>query len=692
MHTMARTLCRSLLALLVLGLVAGPCPWAAAEPAKATRTVYVAGNLTDEGLVVLTSAVAATTPGAVVLADSPACTPHNKAFLARYRAERVIPVGSFPAGVADLEARLGVKVGAPIACTGGPPTDLWRVLFPRVENVVVCPAEPRGQLLQAACLAGVVRAPLYVLHDGPGDVEALRRQLAAWRPGKMFAAGSASRVCRHVPGTEVVTLHDEKAVAAAYLRRQITTGPVRNLVVANPSDAAHGWAHLSVLAPWAALQRRAFLVLTDDHGQNVKAAVQEALKHRALERADALILLADLQAIPMEERPNPIREGKDPKIEMEPLTPAGPEPFSFATGRLFHDDPGVVALLLARPRLVAGDAGPRKALVVSNPGGGLPLLETFSRNTAKELRNRGFQTTTLFGNEVNKDDLRRLLPDQDIFLWEGHHSVMVKDYHLPEWTEPLRPSIIFLQSCLALEAKAQPLLERGGLGVIGSSTRTYSASGGACALAFFNALLYEEQSVGGSLRHAKNFLLAFSLLKEKRLGKAARLGGANVRSAWAFSLWGDPTIKLDLPDRPENALPPVRHEVHGRTVVFKLPDAAHEKVISERYQAQIRANERLVGLLRKDGDDEGHKLVPLVFAEVKLPRAPAGLVPHLHSRLPGSRWVFCWDGRRRCGYLLAMPRAKDKEELRFHVEWGPAEELKVQAPAAFAREQTAANY
>ena len=37
---------------------------------------------------------------------------------------------------------------------------------------------------------------------------------------------------------------------------------------------------------------------------------------------------------------------------MEPLTPTGTEPFTFATGRLFHPDPGVVTLMLARQRLL----------------------------------------------------------------------------------------------------------------------------------------------------------------------------------------------------------------------------------------------------------------------------------------------------------------------------------------------------
>jgi hypothetical protein len=364
---------------------------------------------------------------------------------------------------------------------------------------------------------------------------------------------------------------------------------------------------------------------------------------------------------------------------MEPLTPHGTEPFSYAVGRLFHEDVGVVVQMLARQRLLAecrpGRPGrpagsSRKALVVSNPGGSLPLLETFSQNTAKELVNGGYQTTTLWGRDVNKEDLRRLLPEQDIFLWEGHYNTLVKEYCMHEWTEPLRPALVFLQSCLALsESKAQPFLERGAFSVIGSSTRTYSGSGGACSLAFFDALLYEGQSLGGSLRQAKNFLLAYSLLKEKRLGKDARLTGANVRSAWAFTLWGDPTLKLPAPDKTEDALAPVRHQVHGNTIEVALPDTAHSKAVTALYKAQMLPNQRLAGLLTKARDEGRQRLVPFLFAEVHLPKGPADKTPRLTSRLPANRWVFCWDQRRQCGYLLIEPRAKDREAIRFHVDW-----------------------
>jgi hypothetical protein len=427
---------------------------------------------------------------------------------------------------------------------------------------------------------------------------------------------------------------------------------------------------MSALAPWVAMQHQAALLLTNDKGDDAGQIIRGALQTRDLGRAETLTLVGDLNAIPMERRANPAA-GKDLYIEMEPMTPTGTEPFTLATGRLFADDPALVLLLLARQKLLNAN-GPRlKALVVSNPSGGLPLLETFSRNTAKELSNAGYQTTALFNKDVDPEHIRKLLPGQDLFLWEGHFATLTKEYKMQEWKEPMKPSLVFLQSCLALaDGKAQPFLQRGAVSVLGTSTRTYSATGGACALAFFDALLYDRETVGGSLRQAKNFLLAYSLLKEKRLAKSAKLTGANLRSSWAFSLWGDPTLRFPWPEFPEDSLPPVRKSVQGHTIVITLPEARYRKAISNQYQAEMSPNGRLAGLITPDEDEENVKhLIPFIFAEVRLPRAPGGKTPHLRSRLPESRWVFNWDPRRNCGYLLFMPRTKDHDELRFYVDW-----------------------
>jgi len=631
------------------------------------RVAFLASNLTPDRLVVLTANVAASAERGVVLVDDRQTRRYLKAFLTAYRPSAIIPVGSFPDGASAIERGLDRKMSEVVDWQSGHPEALWKLLFPRAERVVVCPTQPRGLLLHAACLAGVLRAPLYPLSGAAGEEVQLRRRLAEWGCRTVFAVGTAVKALGGLAGMDCQSLADEEAVATTYLRHQLKAGAIETLVVANPADPGQG--NMSSLAPWVALQRRGFLLLTNDQGDNTSAVVRAALKKPGLARVEHLTLVANLRAIPMERRRNPL-PGADEFIELEPPVPEAKEPFTFATGRLFDRQPGVVALILARERLVAEAAGSRKALIVSNPGGGLPLLEAISRNTAKELRNAGYDTSVMFNQQANQATLRRILPEQDLFLWEGHHSVLVSSYGVPAWPDPLRPSLVFLQSCMALtETEAHPFLQRGAVAVVGSGTRTYSASGGAFTLAYFDALLYDQRTLGGSLRQAKNFLLAYAQLKDKRLGAAAKLGGANIRSAWAFTLWGDPTLKLPGPPPPKDALPIVRPRVEGNRIVLSLPETAYDKVTSERYQAQMWPNSRLAGYLTKQPDDDSKRLIALLFVEVQLPKVPTGKTPRLQSRVPADRWVFTWDARRQAGYLLVLPRAKDRSALRFQVEW-----------------------
>jgi hypothetical protein len=278
--------------------------------------------------------------------------------------------------------------------------------------------------------------------------------------------------------------------------------------------------------------------------------------------------------------------------------------------------------------------------------------------------------TCVYGDSLNGKVLRKHMPEHDVILWEGHHNILIKDWGFLTWDEPLPSSFVFLQSCLALQPeKVQPLLSRGAIGVVGTSTRTYSGSGGAFSLAYFNALLYDGQSLGASLRSAKNFLLAYIALKEKRLGSRAARTGANYRAAWAFSLWGDPTFHLPQPTPAKAPLASVRITVDDSDIWLSLPSARHEAVKSDRYSVHMPPNGRLAGLIRKTDDEHDTPVVPMVFAEVALPHAKAGATPTLKSRMPSSHWVFLWDARRKTGYLLVLPRTHERAEVRFRVEW-----------------------
>ncbi len=674
-HSVARSLYLATFFFLAFGLLGAPLA-APPEPVgppnspPTGRLAYLVGDLPDEQLITVSSALANAEQPGVLLLDSSRVTPYTKAFLKAYRPDRVIPLGTFHDGLPGREEAIGFKAAARVAWTDGQPLELWQAVCPNPSAVVVCPAEPRGQLLQASCLAGTLRAPLFVLHGTLGETTRLKKLVETSKAGDVYLIDTARKLSASLPNVHHHKLADEAAVAAAHIKQLAKLGPIETVVVANPFDVTDDTPGMSTLAPSIAVRHRAALLLTDQCGSNVESLVRAKTQQEPLTKVESIIFVANLVSIPMEQRPNPIPADKDSVIEMEPLTPTGADPYTFAVGRLFHEDPAVVLLMLARQELLQTRKSSPRALVASDPSGGLAMLDIFSKNTAKELRNAGYETKAIFGKDVTGEDLRKEMPEHDIFLWEGHHNTLIRDWDFPNWNEPLPPSLVFLQSCLALkEAKVQPQLSRGSVAVIGSSTRMYSASGGAYTLAFFDALLYEHRSLGGSLRQAKNFLLAYTLLKEKRLGKDAQRSGANLRAAWAFTLWGDPTLKLPQPETPEKALSPVRHEVYGNTIVLDIPTETHGKVKSAKYQVDMLPNGRLAGLIRKEKDDDGQPMVPFLFAEVHLPKGKTGQVPILHSKLPSSRYVFCWDERRQSGYLLVQPRDNEEKELRFHVEW-----------------------
>lgn len=631
--------------------------WQANDRDRARKTAFLACQLSEAEIVELSTNLIAADHSGVFLIDSPNHSESVRNFLKEFRPSAVIAVGD-PSGPAkDLGRRLQIDATGCAEVRA-----LTAALFPKATKVVLAPATPRGQLLQAAVLAGTLKAPLCILSE-KDDVDRLRELLRTWETREIHAVGGASAVARNFDDLKVIPLADEHAAATAALKQRAHHGPVPTLVIANPHKSA-----TAMLAPWLALQKRGLLLLSDEAGGNVRELVDDATNSPEARHADALLLAGDTEALPTLRRPNPL-EGKDEFIEAEPLTPTQLEPVSFATGRLFHKDPAIITLMVNRPRLWPKQTT-HKAVIVSNPGGGLPLLETFSRNTALELKNGGFDVTAFFGADANRPAVRAALPDATIFLWEGHHSTLMREYEALRWAETLQPSLVFLQSCLALtEEVAHPFLERGAVAVVSSTSRNYSASGGALSLAYFDAMIYDRQTLGGSLRSAKNFLLAYTLLKEKRLGDNAKMNGASLRTALSFSLWGDPTLELPRPELPEDARAPIRHQVQGNTIVVSLPTHPHSKVITTRYHAQIFPNARLAGLISKKDDPDGQALVPLIFQEVSLPKAPEGKRPHLRTRLPDDHWVFCWDARRATVYLLIRPRAKDTGEIRFQIDW-----------------------
>jgi hypothetical protein len=480
---------------------------------------------------------------------------------------------------------------------------------------------------------------------------------------ELLAVGAAAEPCRSLWVGKLTELRDTAAVAAAHRAELLRGGPIASLVLANPADPRRE----STLAPWVAVKKRAALLLTAPDGKDAGAVVAAALQDKSTARADTLLVLADLAAIPLVKRDNPA-EGRDEKIDVEPWTPSGDGLNTLAAGRLFHADRSIIPLVFARQKLFEANPGPPKVLIASNPGDGLKLLETFSRNTGRELENAGCKVTGRYGKELDGKELRSMLPEHDVFLWEGHYRTLIDTYEMPKWTEPLRPSLIFLQSCLALnEPEASLLFDRGAVSVAGSPNRTYSGSGGALSLGFFDAVSYDHRPAGAAMRHARNFLVCYADLKEKRLGDAAKLGGANLRAAWTFTLWGDPALTLPRPTPPANALTPLKVEAAKTSIVLTLPGKRYPPTDVPPYRAEMWPGGRLAGLFTTA--EESRNLALLAFAEVSLPGAAEGVMPRLTSRLPSRNYVFRWDARRKVGYLLVLPREKDGTRVEFRVRY-----------------------
>lgn len=638
-----------------------------AAPTDRGGTVIIAGRMPDPDLVALSVMTAAATPDADFLLDTHRAETTIRPFFDRSRPEKVIPVGAFPEDH-DPAKRWGVTNPVAHPPEADPVAYAWS-LFPKADRVVVAPRKPHAELLQAARLAGTLKVPLFVLRDRADPIEGLKELLTSRGVKEVIAVGTAAQPCRNIDGVKLTELADAVAVAAVHRKELLRGGPIRTLILANPADPKRE----STLAPWVAVRKRAALLLTGPDGKDAAAVVAAALKDKDTATADSLLVLAGPEAIPATKRDNPAA-GKDEQVDVEPWVPHGPDLLTLAAGRLFHDDRAVLPLVFARQRLFEHNPEPTKVLIASNPGDGLPLLETFSRNTGRQLANAGCKVTGLYGKaNLTGPELRALVPQSDIFLWEGHYRTLVDTYEMPKWTEPLRPSIIFLQSCLALNpAEAGLLFDRGAVAVVGSPNRTYSGSGGACSLGFLDALASDGRPAGAALRHAKNFLLCYAELKEKRLGEAAKLGGANRRAAWTFTLWGDPTLNLPRPTPPADALPPLKYEVTKSRLILTLPAKRYPSTEVGVYRSEMWPGGRLAGLFSSD-DDANRHLIPFAFAEVGIPDAPDGKAPRLTSKVPARNYLLKWDARRKVAYLLLLPRAKDTGTIEFQIHWDTAD-------------------
>ena len=231
--------------------------------------------------------------------------------------------------------------------------------------------------------------------------------------------------------------------------------------------------------------------------------------------------------------------------------------------------------------------------MIANPksySSSLPMAETISRASSSEFKNFKIHIDEYYQEKPELPKIRESARKANLIIFQGHSSDQrlfeqfpsifdENDLENPDETCPLvndldmddtsldvvnpdvdssdKPIVIdtasqdenprlllegnpliVLQSCTSLdESILSHIVEVGGVGIVGTSSRVHSASGSSFAKCFCDRMLYFDTTVGEAVRDAKNFLLCVERMKTSR----GHLQHAKTnRVAVSFRLWGDP--------------------------------------------------------------------------------------------------------------------------------------------------------
>jgi len=229
--------------------------------------------------------------------------------------------------------------------------------------------------------------------------------------------------------------------------------------------------------------------------------------------------------------------------------------------------------------------------------------------------------------------------------------------------------LVVLQSCHSLEEEiARQIFKAGGVGLVGSVTNVYSASGSAFVKAFCDSLVYQHETAGEALRDARNYFLCLAELKKKR----GHTETAKVyRAALSFCLWGDPELRITagLPNKPK--LKPISAKlVPPDKIRILTPRRRLPELRTEKYFVRMFPASQVAGIVKRLKAREARRLTPIYFFRLPVPES---FDPRQHSNLqhkddPPNRAVFMTDSFKRFLYVLYFPAKENKNnkfELRF---------------------------
>lgn len=559
--------------------------------------------------------LAAPPPAPVVLYD-----PQEQDVIARARAEHPGPVECYARSTTSAPARALEADLAGVPCVDA--DDLLALAqrwWPSPPAVVVVPGGRYSWLLQAAALAGALKAALLPVNPRrPLAPEALQR----WAGAQWILVGSPPPELPLPAGARVQRLETLDALRAA---AATALGDFTTVAVANPADRRGRFSpsSLSLLAPRIATAHRAPLVLVSAADSEVVEREVAAAIAAAGRAPTHVYLVGDELALRSHRVPDPVLEAGGPEalggardVRVELFSRLQhQEAQDYAVGRFVAEDVARGSATLNRQMTPANDGG--RIVVLSNADQVFALGETISRSTVSELRNAGIKVRASYRDAITPAVIQDALLHASLLVWEGH----ARDLTLEERggiAVERTPPFVVLQGCYTLD-RSDPfiLFDRGTEAIVATSAAIYSASGSAFARALFDALLYDGADMGTAVRNARNFLLAVTELKKQR-GHSDWT--KTYRAALAFALWGDPTARPPLA-APVSRVPPATWQIGDRSLTLTIPPRHLEPASVGPYTAQPVPRAMLSGLLLRDGDKPALTVKELFFTAV---RAPAG--------------------------------------------------------------------
>lgn len=498
----------------------------------------------------------------VVLAVGPDGTlpRETKDFLARYRPERIVWIGSGPEaetvdGVAS--ERISALTADAAACA------LAERFFPHSDSAVVSSETDYGSALAAAALAARLRVPLFFC--GSAGLSAPARA-AIERIGavRLLLVGNFDTKNLAV-GRHTIERLREPVDVARWMQKHAL--PVGYLAAAAPADRSAGHVRkLSLAAAVLAAGRQGAVVTigADDAPAPSVAAVREALDRcRAAIGVlpDSLCIVAMPEAIPMAVIPSGEGIDTDPPSDLT-YGNVDADPFlELAVGRFVAEDGAAGTLLAARSLAY-------EELLTSDVAGRFAMAE-WERMCAPSFANVGFAPPAVHAGEKPFE--------QDSPL--ASVAVLVHNAH-SSWFQLgatyAHDSGVLLAPCLVESAGCSPasldqdpecrsvalrLLRNGAIAFVGNVRRAV-AQQELYRSEFWNAIL-AGKSLGQANRCAQNRALVAMLAHDESEH------GLHRYELYNEAFYGDPALVLPLPRAPKSA--PASVDVRGREVTVNAP-------------------------------------------------------------------------------------------------------------------------